>query len=64
MSVWEKVARFCQEVYGSHIDWEERFYICGECGEPMVNMEITILKMVKALFAPYVNIFMEEIYNG
>lgn len=36
MSVWEKVARFCQEVYGSHIDWEERFFECGECAlEPI-----------------------------
>ena len=39
MSVWEKVARFCQEVYGSHIDWEERFYICGECGEPIYECD-------------------------
>ena len=39
MSVWEKVARFCQEVYGSHIDWEERFYICPECGEPVYDID-------------------------
>lgn len=39
MSTWEKVARFCQEVYGSYIDWEERFYICGECGEPIYECD-------------------------
>ena len=35
MSNWEKVARYCQEVYGSSIDWEERFFIEGECQEPI-----------------------------
>ena len=35
MSNWEKVARYCQEVYGSYIDWEERFFIEGECQEPI-----------------------------
>ena len=39
MSVWEQVARFCQEVYGSHIDWEERFYECPECGEPVYECD-------------------------
>ena len=39
MSVWEKVARYCQEVYGSYIDWEERFYECPECGEPVYECD-------------------------
>ena len=35
MTIWEKVARYSNEVYGSYIDWEERFYVCPDCGEPI-----------------------------
>ena len=35
MTNWENVARICQELYGSYIDWEERFYICPECCDPV-----------------------------
>ena len=32
---WERVARHCEEEYGTHIDWDEEFFICPECGEPI-----------------------------
>ena len=39
MTVWEKVARYCEKEYGVHIDWEERFFICPECGEPIYECD-------------------------
>lgn len=39
MSLWEQVARFCQDVYGIYVDWEERFYECPECGEPIYECD-------------------------
>lgn len=33
MSFWEKIARYCAEEYGTHIDWVDKFFICPECGE-------------------------------
>ena len=33
--LWENLAKYCQEVYGVFIDWEERFFICPECAEPI-----------------------------
>lgn len=39
MSIWERVARYCQEVYGAYIDWEEEFYECPECGEPVYKVD-------------------------
>lgn len=33
--MWEKLAKYCQEVYGVPVEWEERFFICPECGEPI-----------------------------
>ena len=35
MSTWEKVANFCAQVYGVFVDWDERFFECPECGEPI-----------------------------
>ena len=32
---WEKVAWHCEEEYGTHTDWDEEFFICPECGEPI-----------------------------
>lgn len=39
MTVWESNAKHVEEVYGSHVDWEERFYVCPECGEPVYECD-------------------------
>ncbi len=36
---WERVARHCEEEYGTHIDWDEEFFICPECGEPIYKVD-------------------------
>lgn len=41
MSAWEKRAREVVEVYGGYVDWEERFYECPECGEPIYEYDWT-----------------------
>lgn len=33
---WEKAAKFCEETFGSYVDWEERFFHCPDCGEPLL----------------------------
>ena len=35
MSVWEKMALRVEREYGAHVDWDERFFECPECGEPI-----------------------------
>lgn len=37
--MWEKIAKENQEVYGIYIDWEERFFNCPECGEPIYECD-------------------------
>ena len=32
---WEDAARFCKKTFGVYVDWEERFFICPECDEPV-----------------------------
>ena len=36
---WEKTAKMCQDTFGIHIDWEERFFICPECDEPIYECD-------------------------
>ena len=39
MTVWEKIALQLQRDYGVHVDWEERFFECPECGEPIYECD-------------------------
>lgn len=33
--MWKYNVKTIEKVYGSYVNWEERFYICPECGEPV-----------------------------
>lgn len=35
MSKWEKVANYVAQVYGTFVDWDEKFFECPECDEPI-----------------------------
>ena len=35
MDMWEINAKYVYKIYGMPVDWEECFYICPECGEPI-----------------------------
>ena len=37
--MWEANAKYVEEVYGAYVDWEERFYECPECGEPVYECD-------------------------
>ena len=41
MNIWEKNATKVEKIYGAHVDWEERFYECPECGEPVYECDWT-----------------------
>lgn len=36
---WYTNAKFVEKVYGGYVDWEERFYNCPECGEPIYECD-------------------------
>lgn len=36
---WEKNAKRVEEEFGGFVDWEERFYNCPECGEPIYECD-------------------------
>lgn len=37
--MWERNAKIIINVYGGYVDWEERFYLCPECGEPIYECD-------------------------
>ena len=37
--MWEKNAIEVENVYGGYVDWEERFYNCPECDEPIYECD-------------------------
>ena len=41
MNQWEKNAFNIKNIYGGFVDWEERFYNCPYCGEPIYEDDYT-----------------------
>lgn len=39
MTQWERNAEDVESIYGGYVDWEERFYKCPECGEPIYECD-------------------------
>lgn len=42
MKTWEEIAFEIEEVYGGYVDWDERFFECPECGEPIYECDWSI----------------------
>lgn len=38
-NAWELNANTAKEVYGCHVDYAERFFICPYCGEPVYEAD-------------------------
>ena len=38
-SLWEKHAHYVENLYGAYVDWEERFYDCPFCSEPVYECD-------------------------
>lgn len=36
---WTETARLVRDVYGSYVDWDEEFFICPECDEPIYKCD-------------------------
>ena len=41
VNTWEENAQYANRIYGSPVDWNERFYICPECEEPVYECDWT-----------------------
>lgn len=36
---WAAAAKHCEKVFGTFVDWEERFFICPECDDPIYECD-------------------------
>ena len=36
---WNKIAHYVDETYNAYIDWEEEFFECPVCGEPLYSID-------------------------
>lgn len=36
---WSYCASYCEKTYGTYVDWDEEFFICPECGEPIYKCD-------------------------
>lgn len=34
-SPWYAAAQYCEETYGVYVNWDEEWFLCPECGEPL-----------------------------
>lgn len=39
MKTWESRAKEVEQVYGGYVDWEERFFECPQCGDPVYECD-------------------------
>ena len=39
MNSWRDIAQYLQDEYGVFVDWDEEFFICPECGEPIYKCD-------------------------
>ena len=37
--MWESRAKYVELAFGAYVNWEERFYVCPECGEPVYECD-------------------------
>ena len=46
MDNWNKIAHLIEVNYGSLIDWDDRFFYCPECHEPIYEDEWANLDLI------------------
>ena len=34
---WKEAASLCEDLYGIYVNWEENYFICPECDEPILE---------------------------
>jgi len=59
MKTWEFNAEIAEQVYGCLVDWDERFYHCPECGEPIYECDWSDVELCGHL-CPICGFEMEE----
>lgn len=65
MYSWREAAVYCYDNFGVQVNWEEKFFICPECGEPVYECDwINEIDFKSGgwLYCPICQVNFEEIY--
>ena len=46
-TMWEINADIVSDIYGGYVDWDERFYNCPECGEPIYECDWSTCELLE-----------------
>ena len=55
---WQYVATFVEEDYSGYVDWDEEFFLCPECGEPIYKCDYSYISM--GMICPVCETMVEE----
>ena len=55
---WDYVARYIEKNYDTLVDWEEEFFICPECGEPIYKCDYPYIDL--GMICPVCEVEIEE----
>lgn len=44
--MWEANAKVVEKFYGGYVNWDERFYLCPECGEPIYECDWAFMDLL------------------
>jgi uncharacterized protein (UPF0212 family) len=55
---WQYVATFVERDYGSYVDWDEEFFECPECGEPIYKCDYPMISL--GMICPVCEAMIEE----
>lgn len=42
---WERVATFIEKEFDTYINWEEEFFVCPECGDPVFKADYPMIEV-------------------
>jgi hypothetical protein len=55
---WEYVASFVEKDYGGYVNWDEEFFNCPECGEPIYKCDYPYISL--GMICPVCEAMIEE----
>ena len=58
---WEDAAAYCETTFGIFVDWEERFFHCPECGEPLYEDDWGLDSTDGWAMCPICEVYFEDI---
>jgi hypothetical protein len=57
---WLSLAKYCEETLGGEVDYDEEFFICPECGEPIYADDYSDSELVACGCCPVCGMYLDD----